>query len=58
LSCPEELEVKIAILGDDCVIRHDDLIELEDITEERVPPEIFSGTLRVRRHRRDELAGG
>jgi hypothetical protein len=58
LSCPEELEVKIAILDDDCVIRHDELINIEDIIEDSVPPEVFSGTLRVRRHRKDELAGG
>jgi hypothetical protein len=50
--------VKIAILDDDCVIRHDELINIEDIIEDSVPPEVFSGTLRVRRHRKDELAGG
>lgn len=58
LRSPKGLNVKIAILEADHVIRHDRLIALEDITEESVPDEIFSGTLRTRRYRTAELPQG
>jgi len=50
----EGFDVKIAIVGDDHVLRHDTLIPLDSITKKNVPLQIFDGTLRDRRLRATE----
>jgi hypothetical protein len=54
LASPPGLRVRVAILRDDNVLRREDLIALEALTEGNVPPEIYTGTPVTRRRRKDE----
>lgn len=43
LAWPEGVDARVTILGDDMTLRHDCMVACDDITEDRVPPEIFCG---------------
>lgn len=55
LVSPPGLNVQLAILRDDNVLRREDLICLDALTQENVPADIYCGTLQTRRRRTDEL---
>ena len=43
LTWPDGVDARVAILGDDLMLRHDRMIACEDVGEDDVPPEIFCG---------------
>jgi len=54
LVSPTGLSVHVAILRDDNVLRHEDLIAIDGLTGDNMPPEIYGGTPVTRRRRKGE----
>jgi hypothetical protein len=57
LAPPRGLSVKIALLDDSLMLRHDEFIPIEAITDDNIPTQIFCRERRDRRWRKGEMLG-